>query len=370
MGKIGIAFLIGAYGIGGKERQLTEIIRNLPGKYYDIHLFVKCENSHYIKMIQSNVSSYFSLEKESFRLSDIFILRRFLKKINPEVVYSFSTTLSHFSLIINLIGGMNYRLINGTIRGAPIVFNLHLAIERFLYNFYKEVIANSKAGLESYHQSKKNGRHVLYNGYDTNRTPHQAEDELKKKLGIKNKFTAVMVASMGDSKDQNTFIKAAFEVLQYNSGIQFFLIGDGPKREEYMRLVSSLGIHNNVFFTGEVKNVEEYLKASDLSILMSKNSEGFPNAILESLACGTPAIGNNNGGTKELLINNQTGYLIDPFDYKKLAELIEKLYRNRKTLERLSKNGINHVQTEFSMNKMITNLEEIINNKIHIAKWR
>ena len=59
-----------------------------------------------------------------------------------------------------------------------------------------------------------------------------------------------------------------------------------------------------------MNNSEEYIKASDLSVLMSSSSEGFPNAVLESLGCGVPVIANACGGTHELLINDENGYFI------------------------------------------------------------
>ena len=114
-------------------------------------------------------------------------------------------------------------------------------------------------------------------------------------------------------------------LIEYNNDIQFYFVGDGPKKSEYLTLVSSLGLDENVFFIGKVNNVEEYLKASNLSVLMSTNAEGFPNAVLESIACGIPVIATNTGGTKELLINDEHGYLISPGDHEMLTRKIRYL---------------------------------------------
>jgi glycosyltransferase involved in cell wall biosynthesis len=357
-----IVFLIGNYGTGGKERQLTEIIRGLPNKSYNIHLFMKCVCSHYVDRIRDHLSSSYSLEKDHFGLLDIFVLRRYLKVVQPDVVFSFSTTLSHLALMINLFGGLRYRLINGAIRDAPIEFSLHLALERVLFKFYKEVIANSWAGLRAYKQHNKKSRYVLYNGYDDIRTPEKSKIELRKQLGIDDKFTVTMVASMGASKDQPTFIKAVAKVLETNNDIQFFLVGDGPRKSEYLALVSSLGFEKDIFFTGEVSNVEEYLKGSDLSVLMSTNAEGFPNVVLESLACGTPVIATDNGGTKEILKDNVNGYIINNGDYRVLAQRILFLKNNNNIVKDFVANGKKLVQTKFSQTCMIQSLESILDD--------
>jgi glycosyltransferase involved in cell wall biosynthesis len=226
------------------------------------------------------------------------------------------------------------------------------------------VVANSRAGLRAYHQNGKKGRYVLYNGFNDDRIPRRSKDELRQELGLDDKFTVTMIASMGDSKDQKTFIKAAAKVFETINDVQIFLIGDGPKKAEYVALVSSLGLEKGIFFTGEVNNVEEYLKASDLSVLMSTNAEGFPNVVLESLACRTPVVANDNGGTRELLINGKNGYLVRPGDHEMLASKIRFMNENKNVLHRLAENGAYRVRVKFGVNKMISNFENILSNSI------
>ena len=64
-----------------------------------------------------------------------------------------------------------------------------MKIEKLLYHFYKEVIANSKAGLHAYNQNGKKGRSVLYNFFDEDRIPALSINKLRKhgyKKKIKN----------------------------------------------------------------------------------------------------------------------------------------------------------------------------------------
>jgi len=361
-----LLFLIGGYGTGGKERQLTEIIKGLPKEKYELHLFIKNDNSYYsyyFNSIKKNLTSYYNLDKQNFSLLDIFVLKKFVKFISPDVAFSFSTTLSHYSLLLKLLGIFKYRLINGSIRDAPVNLNLHMLSEKLLYNFYEEVVANSKAGLQAYNQNGKRGRHVLYNGIDENRIPKISKDELRQQLRIDERFMVVMVASMGESKDQTTFLKAAAKVLEITDDIQFYLVGDGPKKSEYMNLVLTLELENNIYFTGEVSNAEQYLKASDLSVLMSTNAEGFPNVVLESLACGVPVIAIKDGGTKEVLKNNYNGYLINNGDYNSLAKKIILLRNNHGTLKSFSKNGMKTIMNRFFIEKMISDFEGILGSK-------
>ena len=321
---------------------------------------MKNNNSYYFDTIKGNLTSYFSLEKEKFSILDILALRMFNKSIQPHVVFSFSTTLSHYALLLKLFGPFQYRLINGSIRDAPVILNMHMHFEKFMYNFYTEVVANSKAGLKAYNQWGKKGRKVLYNGFNENRLPKESKDKLRYNLGMEDKFTITMVGSMGSSKDQRTFIYAANQVIKEKSDIQFILIGDGPKKYEYEKLVESLKITRSVYFTGEVNNPELYLCATDLSVLCSASwhGEGIPNVVLESMAAGTPVIATNNGGTKEILINNFNGYLIKNGDYNRIAKYILRLKNDKTLLKQLGKNGRLDAEKRFSIDKM---KKEVIN---------
>ena len=216
--------------MGGKERQLTEIIKNLAINKYDVYLFMKCDNSFFFESIKNRLTSFYSLNKSHFNIIDIFQLWKFAKSIQPDVIISFSTTLCHYSLILNFFGKFNYRLINNSIRNAPLYFNIQMKIEKLLYHFYKEVIANSKAGLHAYNQNGKKGRSVLYNFFDEDRIPALSINKLRKQLKLHKKFTVIMVGSMGKSKDQTIFIKAAAKVLETSDDIQFVLIGGGPRK--------------------------------------------------------------------------------------------------------------------------------------------
>jgi glycosyltransferase involved in cell wall biosynthesis len=284
--------------------------------------------------------------------------------VKPDVVFSFSTTLGHFSLFLNLLGSFKYFLINGSIRDAPVMLNLQHRFEKFLYNFYADVVSNSHSGLKAFNQIDKQGRYILYNAFDMKRIPVGTKLDLRQKLGIDDKFIVVMVASMNSSKDQDSFICAAHRIIKknYDIDILFYLIGNGPKKVYYEEKIKYLGINESVLFTGTIDNVEEYLKAANLSVLTSASyhGEGIPNVVLESLACGTPVIATDNGGTKEILLHNYNGYLIKNGDYKDLANKLIFLYNNPDVLKSFSGKGVETVKNHFSIEKMIVEFESII----------
>ena len=359
-----ILFLIGKYGTGGKERQLSEIIAGLPKENYELYLFMKSCETYYIEKIQDRIIKVYNLEKPNFFLSDIFKLKNIITQISPDIIFSLSKTTSHFALILKLLFRKKYRLLNASIRNAPKMFTINLKIERILYNYYNEVVSNSHAGLIAYRQLGKKGRHILHNGFNMNRVPIDSKFALKQILGLQDKFTVIMIGRMSHRKDQITFIKAVNNILNNRSDFQFILIGDGPKRLQYENLINDLNINNQVIILSEVDNVESYFMASDISVLTSAphHGEGIPNVILESMACGTSVIASDNGGTKEILKHNYNGLMINNGDFESLAKKITFLKDHPNMLDYLSHNGIETVRDCFSTERMISGFESIIND--------
>jgi len=87
------------------------------------------------------------------------------------------------------------------------------------------------------------------------------------------------------------------------------------------------GLQDRVRFTGAVKNVDEYLEASDIFAFPTEN-EAFPLALLEALASGLAAIGTTVGGIPDVLKNEENGLIIPPADEAALTQALRRLMEN------------------------------------------
>jgi glycosyltransferase involved in cell wall biosynthesis len=105
------------------------------------------------------------------------------------------------------------------------------------------------------------------------------------------------------------------------------------------------------FFHGVDFEVVSKMPDFDVYVVLGKD-QGCPNALLEALACGLPAVANNDGGTKEQVINGETGILVGDCSPEPLSEAIIALLDDRQLAERLATAGRTRVERVFSMSKM------------------
>jgi glycosyltransferase involved in cell wall biosynthesis len=106
--------------------------------------------------------------------------------------------------------------------------------------------------------------------------------------------------------------------------IDWLVVGDGPLREDLQKKAPS-----NMRFTGylEGQSLAEVYSASDLFVFPS-TSETFGNVVLEALASGTPVIGANAGGVKNIIKSGVTGDLCSPGNVEQFSRSIERILTN------------------------------------------
>ena len=168
------------------------------------------------------------------------------------------------------------------------------------------------------------------------------------------------VARLDRQKGIDILLRAWADIISERQTRKLIIIGNGPLKRELQILSRSLGVFDSVEFTGEVKNVEVYLRDADLFILPSR-AEGMPNALLEAMSYGIPCIATNVGGNVELIgmqdktISNgeysigENGLLVNPDDAKGVSEAILYFIRNREAREKMGRKGRKFIEENFPM---------------------
>ena len=141
-------------------------------------------------------------------------------------------------------------------------------------------------------------------------------------------YNIVSAGTLEHRKGFDLLINVMAKLVKENDKVHLTLLGDGPEKENLRQRINSLNLSGNVSLAGFQKNPFIYFSKADLFVLSSRY-EGLPNAMLESLACGTPVVAFNcPGGIDEIIVNESQGALVPENDVQALSKAIEKQMRS------------------------------------------
>jgi len=192
-------------------------------------------------------------------------------------------------------------------------------------------------------------------------------------------LSVITTVRLDKQKGIDILLKAWVRVVTQENNLHLLIIGKGPHEREFKDLCQSLGISDSVKFTGEVIQVEEHFKKSDIFVLASR-AEGMSNSLLEAMSHGLTCIATNISGNAELMgmgensripkgnfMPTPNGLLFQPTDIDGLTKAILFLVRNPKERENLGRSGRQYIQKNFSIDlvaeKYITLYQRMLNRK-------
>jgi glycosyltransferase involved in cell wall biosynthesis len=149
-------------------------------------------------------------------------------------------------------------------------------------------------------------------------------------------------------KGFDVFVEAAALVCRQRADVGFLLFGDGPMRAPLQQQIADRGGLTARFVLGGFRtDLERLLPGLDLAVL-SSHTEGLPVAVLEAAAAGVAVAATAVGGTPEVIIDGQTGWLVPPANPPALAEVIGQALANDELRRGRARAGQQRVQSEFT----------------------
>ena len=163
-------------------------------------------------------------------------------------------------------------------------------------------------------------------------------------------------------------IRACGLLTEGGKPLQCEIIGEGPLENELRAQIEQLDLQNRAALSGAKpqREVRQRFAAASVFVLPSVvDPEGgidnLPTVIMEAMATGLPVISTNIGGIPEMVVENETGFLVQPGDAAALAGAIEKLINDRPLAQRLGQAGYSRAQRLFSIEKNVRELCALIN---------
>lgn len=205
----------------------------------------------------------------------------------------------------------------------------------------------------------KNKINVIFNGVNTSIfQPTNNKNNLRTTMNIdENKFIILFVGQMKEGKGIFDLVKSANQLRKEN--IKFIFIGDFLDQMTLKKWESETKNLDNVEWIGHKKEIQDWMKVSDLLVLPSHEGiEGMGRVIFESMACGTPTIASNTSGVREA-ITPKSGILFSEKEENEISDAIYELMNNKDKWKRMSIAGRERATSVFDIKLHAENVTKL-----------
>lgn len=164
---------------------------------------------------------------------------------------------------------------------------------------------------------------VIPNGIEVERFARVGRGEARARVGLPAEGRVVVcVSRLSREKGVDVLIDAAREMTTRD--VRVVIVGDGPDEVSLKERAQRAGVADRVLFAGARAHdeVPAWIAAADVAVLSSRK-EGYPNALVEYLACGRPAVATRVGGVPEILTSRELGIMVAPEDPRALARALD-----------------------------------------------
>lgn len=249
--------------------------------------------------------------------------------------------------------------------GAPYKnWLLYYNIEKWLGRFTDcIIIINNEDYIAAQRKLKiHNVKYIHGIGIDLNKFLPQtveAKNELRKEYGyIDNDFILLFSGELSYNKHQDLLIDAISLVKRTKvPNIKLLLAGVGVLSDQYKEQISRLGLEENVQILGYRKDVVSLLMMADIAVSSSRR-EGLPMNVMEAMATGLPLVVTDCRGNRDLVINNENGYVVGIDDVEGFADAIEKMYRSEELRDMFGRKSLELIKT-YSLENVTKEMKKI-----------
>lgn len=195
--------------------------------------------------------------------------------------------------------------------------------------------------------------------------PTSPRQDLVERYGLQNKFVLLTVARLVPRKGHQLVLRALKTLRPERPDLAYVIVGTGPDESRLRQMAAELGVTDAVHFAGFVNDQElaDYYNLAHVYAMPNSEDkgdmEGFGMVFLEANACGKPVIGGRSGGSKEAVLDGETGILVDPYEPGELVEALRLLANHGASRKKLGENGLRRAASDFSWETQARLLDSI-----------
>ena len=374
-----VLVLHGHLSMGGEERVLLSVLKNLVELNYDVDLLITWnhgENNLFENEIPKKVNYKFLFDNYNGKnklIKEIYRIRAkatYLKKVEKtikenkyDVIIDYSSNLlkyNNFDIKVPVFAWIHFSLTFGEKLSAD-------KIEKYKkqYKKYDKILAICDTMRDEFVEilgMDKNKVELVYNPIDLEAIRKKAENIDTKYENYLKQDYFLQVSRLTEQKQPEHLVDIYYKLKQQGIKEKLYFIGNGEKVELIKQKIKEYKLENNVILLGQIENPYPFFKNAKLFVHTGKY-EGLPTVLLESLAFGTPVVAYDcPTGPKDILgKNSEYGELIPLNDKDTFVEKVYELMNKNEKYENYRKLSLVRAN-DFSMESNKAKLKELIEN--------
>jgi len=239
-------------------------------------------------------------------------------------------------------------------------------IERKLAQKSTGIVAISdlqkKELVNTYKIASENKVNVIPLGFDLQKFNHNLSEKrknIRKKFQISEDQIAVaIIGRLAPVKNHSLFLKTVIKLKgKTRKKLVFFIVGDGELRAEITKKVNDLiKMDIDIRMTSWIRDISQFNAGMDI-ICLTSNNEGTPVSIIEAQASQVPVVSTNVGGVTDVMIDNETGYIVPKNNARIFADKLLILIENEALRNEMGQKGWSFVKERFHFERLVKDME-------------
>jgi glycosyltransferase involved in cell wall biosynthesis len=335
MSIIKILQVVDSLDAGGMEAQLVSLMGRLDPARFEFKVVCLRHAGVHAARLPDRIPVIALGKQEGFQFSVVRDLRSMLRE-GFDLVHTHNWAPLVYASLATL-GGRTTPVFHGehSQLNAAELSPRRLAARRWLYRCCSAVHTVSAEQKEKLLQAglKHPRLHSLVNGVNTARFT-MAEDQAatRRMLGLPEQARILgVVARFGAFKRHAALVRAFESIAQANPDVLLVMVGDGgPEKEKIVQQVKLSPARDQIMLAGFQEDPVPWYQSMD-ALLVPSSNEGLSNATLEAMACGVPVLSNNICGARELIGEDEGGWVRDLSTHESLLDELVALLRLPRT---------------------------------------
>ncbi|UOF88970.1 glycosyltransferase family 4 protein [Fodinisporobacter ferrooxydans] len=307
---------------------------------YEIHVFAREDEAKRIIRDANVMCHDIPIQRSPFHWENWRAFRELLKRFHAEsfdlvhvhtpvagILGRAAAGLSNVPNVLYTAHGFHF------FRGAPLLhWILYYPLEYLMARLTDHLIVINEEDYDLAQRLPVRGQVHYVPGVGLDVASYQLQDgdgarqRLRKELGIcKEDFVIVCIAEFTANKNQMQLIHAVRLLKTRGKHVKCLLVGQGETQRQVREQAKRQGLESDVFFLGTRLDIAEILAAADVCALVSLR-EGLPRSLMEAMACGKPIVATRIRGNRNLVVHEETGFLVTPGNAQETADAMVRLH--------------------------------------------